>query len=56
MKVEILAGGGIKTAFKEALKECNLGDTVLVVDSQELARATNKGNKLIDRRYSLVTV
>ncbi len=44
----------VKTAFKEALKESNFGDTVLYVGNQELARATNKGNKMLDRRYKLV--
>lgn len=44
----------IKTAFKEALKESDFGDTVLYVGNEELARATNKGNKMLDRRYKLV--
>lgn len=44
----------IKKAFKDALRESDLGDTVLYVGSEPLARAANKGNKLIDRRYNLV--
>lgn len=44
----------VKTAFKEALKESDFGDTVLYVGNEELARATNKGNKMLNRRYKLV--
>lgn len=30
----------------------NGGDTILMVDSEELARATNRGNRLLDRRFN----
>lgn len=42
-----------KNAFKDAIKESDFGDTSLFVDSQELARATNRGNKIINKRYKL---
>lgn len=53
-------GGGMskndmKNAFKEAIKESDFGDTVLYLGNEQVARASNKGNKLLNRRYKLVT-
>jgi len=42
----------MKTAFKEAIKESNFGDTVLQLGYEEVARASNKGNLIIDTRYN----
>ena len=45
----------IKQAFKEAISESNFGETVLYLGTEEVARASNKGNKILDRRYRVVT-
>ena len=41
----------IKAGFKEAIKEMQPQDTVLIVGNEELARATNKGNLILETRF-----
>lgn len=59
MQISEFGGSGtdevkIKRAFKEAIRESDFGDTVIQVDSEELARANNRGNKMLNRRYKVV--
>jgi phage-related minor tail protein len=51
MQGQSISKTDMKMAFKEAIKESDLGNAVLQVGYEELAKAVNKGQLIIDTRY-----